>query len=215
MNDVIDVVIPARNTHETLAGVVRPFRNHPAIGDIIIVSNPPDLRMSRALNEWGAIHEGISTRYNNGIHLIYSGAEGKGQAVMQGLDKVRTEYVVFCDSDLIGLTEDHIGLLISGALLEEWGVTIGVPDIPDNYPESRDWAWPWVSGQRCIPTSLARRLKLHGYLMETQLNLAARHAAMPVRFEFLKGLTSPYMMTDQRILDMERDAQWGREHGIL
>jgi glycosyltransferase involved in cell wall biosynthesis len=203
-DDVIDVVIPARNTADNIASVVRPFYNHPAIGHIIVVANPPDLRISKALNE-----------FDYPVLLLHTGAEGKGQAVMRGLNDVQTEYVVFCDSDVIGLTEDHVSMMVSDAVAGEDSLLIGVPEYPDNLNERRLWAWPWVSGQRCVPTRLVRPLILHGYLMETQINRAARYAEYPVRLEWLKGLTSPYVMTDQRLNDMDNDARWGREHGIL
>ena len=37
MSDVIDVIIPARDASKTIAGVVRPFVDHPAIGDIFVI----------------------------------------------------------------------------------------------------------------------------------------------------------------------------------
>lgn len=203
MGDVIDVIIPAKGTHETIGDVVSAFKNHPAIGKVIVVSNPPDLRIMQALVKF------------SGVYVLYSSAIGKGQAISRGLQVVTTPHVILCDSDVTGLSYDHISLMILDAIIDKDSLLIGVPDIPENLPERRLWAFPWVSGERCIPTRLIRPLRLHGYLTETQINLAAHHAKFPVRFEPLYGLKSPYRMSDERLAAMAKDAEWGREHGIL
>lgn len=205
MFDSIDVVIPARNCALTLADVVRPFYTHPAIGRVIVVSNPPDLMHTAVLREFDG----------GNLIIVNAMCDGKGQAVKTGLDYVTTPHVVLCDADIIGLTEDHVGLLISDAILEEDSMLVGVCEPPDTLPERRLWSWPWVSGERCIPTRLLMPLRLHGYLMETQINLASHHANYPVRFERLKGAFSPYRMSEERMAAMEGDALWGKRHGIL
>lgn len=204
--DSIDVVIPARNAALTLASVVRPFVFHPAIGRVIVVSNPPDLMHHAALHEFDG---------DKNLIVVNAMCDGKGQAVKTGLDYVTTSHVVLCDADISGLTEDHVGLLISDAVLEEDSMLVGVCEPPNNLPERRLWSWPWVSGERCVPTRLLSPLRLHGYLMETQINYAASHARFPVRFERLQGAYSPYKMTEERIAAMEGDAVWGKRHGIL
>jgi glycosyltransferase involved in cell wall biosynthesis len=206
MNDGIDVIIPARNEAETILPIVSAFAEHPAINRIIV---------------------GIDTDTNDGstelllkapVMMIF-GASGKGQIVSRCLTAVTTPYVIFCDADLIGFQIDHISQLIGDAVFDVDGenpvMTIGVPDIPENFPTERIWAWPWVSGERCVPTRLVRPLILHGYLMETQINAAARHAKLSLHFEWLSGLASDYKMTPERIRAMEEDAKWGRIRGIL
>jgi hypothetical protein len=203
VTDSIDVVLPARQCSLTLEDIVSVFCKHPAIGRVIVVSNPPDL-----------MHEAILRAYPNVVH-IQCMADGKGQAVMRGLERVITPHVVLCDADIINLTLDHISILISDAVMEEDSMLVGVCDPPDNLSERRLWSWPWVSGQRCVPTRLLKPLRLHGYLMETQINYAASHANLPLRFEWLTGSLSPYRMTEERIAAMYKDAAWGKAHGIL
>jgi glycosyltransferase involved in cell wall biosynthesis len=206
MIDGIDVVISARNEAATILDVVDTLIDHPAIKRVIV----------------GVDKDTTDETYNllltRDVTCMFNG-RGKGQVARKGLVMVNTPYVLFCDADITGLTQNHIGLLLAEAIYDDEGkhptVTIGVPDIPDNYPTDRLWAWPWVSGQRCVPTRLVRPLHLHGYLMETQINAATRHAGMPVHFEWLKGLKSSYNMSPQRIEEMQRDADYGRRHHIL
>lgn len=206
MFDEVDVVIPARNCALTLPDVVRPFLTHPAIGRVIVVSNPPDLMHHAVLREFDGA---------GNLCVVNASCNGKGQAVKIGLEQVRTRHVVLCDADILNLTVDHIGLMIGDAVLEEDSMVVGVCEPPDTLPERRLWSWPWVSGERCVPTKLLYPLRLHGYLMETQINLASHHANYPVRFERLIGAISPYRMTEERIAAMEGDADWGRRHGLL
>jgi glycosyltransferase involved in cell wall biosynthesis len=204
----IDVVIPARNEQDTIGVVVSVFKAHPAIGKVIVVVDR-DTADDTAILAVNAVAD------NRHGWVLTPEARGKGQCVREGLKQVVSKYVVFCDADVRGLTYDHVSLLIGNAVLDEPYVTIGVPDIPSNYPTERLWAWPWVSGQRCVPTALVRPLYLHGYLMETQINAAAKHTGLPLNFEWLKGLQSSYYMSERRIREMMEDAEWGHKHGIL
>jgi glycosyltransferase involved in cell wall biosynthesis len=204
----VDVVIPARNEDETIGQVVSVLRTHPAIGRIFVVvdKDTADFTTDYALSAIGGIQYG---------EVLNHMTRGKGQGVTYGTQFVTTKYVLYCDADITGLTYDHISLLLSDAIVDGEFMTIGVPDIPDNYPTARIWAWPWVSGQRCVPVKLVRPLRLHGYLMETQINAAAKHSRLPLRFEWLDGLKSSYYMGQKRIDEMELDAAFGRAHGLL
>lgn len=201
--DSIDVVIPARNEAENIGAVISVLKLHPGIGHIIVVVDKDTTDNTDTL------------AHAAGALTIDTGTHGKGQCVTIGLKYVETDYVLFCDADVKGLTYDHISILICDAIMGADTMTIGVPDIPRNYPTERIWAWPWVSGQRCVPTKLVRPMLLLGYLMETQINLAAKNAGMGLRLEWLKGLTSSYFISEKRIQEMERDAEIGLKLGIL
>ena len=205
--DTIDVVIPARNEDKTIGNILSVIKLHPAIGTVIVV-----IDKDTGDNTATVAREALDS---TDLVLTENTPSGKGQCVRHGLRHVSSEYVMFCDSDITGLTVDHVSALIYSATIGDYTMTIGAPEIPRNYPTEKIWAWKWVSGERCVPTSLVRPLHLHGYLMETQLNTAAKHADMPVTFTWLKGLKSSYYMSARRIQEMERDAQFGRTHGIL
>lgn len=208
MEDQIDVVLPARNEADTIGQVINVLLLHPAIGKVIVAVD------GQTTDETAQIALTCIDDFRIGWVIPDAGV-GKGQCVRRGLEEVSTKHVLFCDTDITGLTVDHVSLLLSNAIMDEPFLTIGVPDIPKNYPTKRLFAWPWVSGERCVPTALVRPLYLHGYLMETQINAAAKHAGYPVHFEWLKGVQASYYMSERRIHEMSRDAEWGKEHGIL
>jgi glycosyltransferase involved in cell wall biosynthesis len=204
----ITAIIPAWDEEDTIGDIVEAFLWAKLIRPIIVA-------VDSKTEDDTAIIAGANIKGEHNGFVINNAGIGKGQVLMAALSEVRTPYVFFCDADIKGLTANHISLMISDAMVEEQSMTIGIPDLPDNYPKERDWAYPWVSGIRCFPTRLVRPLNLHGYLTEVQLNAAASHAEMSVRFEWLRGVKSPYVMSDRRLADIEADAAWGKEHGIL
>jgi len=209
--DTIDVVIPARNEQGTISDILTVLSGHPAIGSIIVGIDADSIDNTETLliQKWCHLPN---------LFLTF-GEKGKGQVVKKCLNLVMSPSVMFCDADITGLTYDHVSELLADTVIDDdanhAGMTIGVPDFPPNYPRQRMWAWPWVSGQRVVPTALVRPLNLHGYLMEVQINTAVKHASLPLHFVWLEGVKSKYQMSELRVNEMQRDAQWGREHGVL
>lgn len=204
MIDPVDVVIPARNEEKTIGQICNILSSHLLVKNIIVVCD--SCKDDTDLEAWKHGADIVLSReYNN-----------KGQTVMAGLAHVVTDRVMLMDADLTRLTHMHVTDLIGGTALSELtGMRIGVPDLDPGLPYTRDWAWPWVSGQRIVPAPLARSLKLHGYLMETQINAAAHRANLPVSFAWLTGLKSSYNMTERRLSEMTRDLEYGKQNGIL
>lgn len=193
-----DVIIPAHNEAKTIGPIVATLQYSDEVSEVIVIADSCTDDTASIASLYGA------------TVAIPGEFGGKGQAVMAGLDYVKTDYVMFCDADYVGLTRHHVSAVLCGCP----GVVIGIPDIPPEYPEHRLWAWPWCSGIRVVPTVLTLPLQLHGYLMETQLNLAAKHAQVSTRFAWLRGLSAPWNMSDERIAAMQNDYEWGKEHGI-
>lgn len=209
---VMDVIIPARNEAAKIEPILMEFATHPLISQVIV---------SIDADTTDNTHE-IAERWATRIYTAGSTNRGKGQCVQNALYLVRTPRVIFCDADLDGLTHDHISHLTHPSD----GMVVGVPDWPtkaelDATGQPRKWArrlrlsWHLVSGQRSVPTEIARATELHGYLMETQLNNAVVNAGLYIDFCGLLGLHSPFILSDQRLSEMERDREWGIQHGII
>lgn len=203
---MIDVVIPARNEADTIKNVCLAFRQCPWIGRIIVV-------VDDATND-NTIMEVYG--YSTHTTLGPKGGNNKGLNCQWGLKLVKTSHVCFCDADLTGLTADHVDKLTGPA---EWAshynliapMTIGVPDFPDRSPVP----WPvrmdvfaLMSGQRCLPTSLARSVDLHGYCMEDQLNREAKRQGIPLSFVRLEGVRGKVRENSRRMAELRRDREW-------
>lgn len=206
-----DVIIPARDEAGTIYEVVRQFAHHDYICCVNVVIDSDDL---------GDTVKELPTTYPN-VYVRMPPLNGKGQLITHALDYVSTERVILCDSDITGLSAQHIDILTQN---NRAGMIVGVPDYP-NYPDLVDNdpadirainAWPFVSGERSLPTHILRKAAPYrGYLLETQINKAARSNELPVWYERLNGLKSPWRMTSRRLWEMERDRKWGKENGVI
>lgn len=202
MSKRIDAVIPCRNDHDTLGGVVKPFLELDKIGNVIVVHNgepyaTPVLEMQYM--------------YTGTLHIL-SSAEGKGQAIMAGLNHVESERVIFCDADLTGLERRHVQILAR----PHGGMIVGYTDRPERMPVPwpvPDDIWQLVSGERSMPTHLARQLRLHGYAMEAQINVLMRRTALPVQFFHLTGVQGKVRENSRRMAELRRDREWLGSNG--
>jgi hypothetical protein len=103
-----------------------------------------------------------------------------------GLDRVGTELVAFIDADIQGLRSGHVDALLTvppvgGQLV---GLRSGYPQILGELPS--------VSGERRIPTWLARSVNLDGagWKAETLINVAVAEAGLPWAHITLTGVTN-------------------------
>jgi hypothetical protein len=122
---------------------------------------------------------------------------------------------IFCDADITGFKYLHVEQLCTQGRQD--GMFLGVPSVPDILEAPRLWAWPWVTGIRRVPGRIVLAIgqQLHGYCMESQINLACMKYNVPVAMERLIGVQSRYVMTEQRLTEMRRDYQWGIENGVI
>jgi hypothetical protein len=191
--------------------IVSTFRNHPSIGNVIVVVDN-----ITEDNTWDYAAS-VGAICVTGTH-----ARGKGQCMQYGLTFVTTERVVFCDADLYGFAYDHVSHLTHPTT----GMILGVPDFPtlvelETTGQPAKWrrrltfSWAMVTGQRSVPATFARTIPLHGYLAETQLNMEAVRQGLEITPCDLRGLHSPFMLTDRRLAAMEVDRRWGQENGWL
>lgn len=208
-----DVVIPARNEEKTIATIVNTFTTHPLIKSVIV-----SVDADTTDNTWDVVsNDTDATWICSGYHN-----RGKGQCVNAGLQHVTTRRVILCDADVTGLTHDHIGHLMHPTD----GMILGVPDFPTpaelaatghplRWHRRLRYAWPLVTGQRSVPTAMAQAIDLHGYVMETQLNIVAEAHNVETITCQLRGLRSPFRLTPKRRQEMERDRAWAIQNGWL
>jgi hypothetical protein len=205
-----DVVIPVRNEERTIAGIVAAFAACHGIGSVIV-----------AVDADTTDHTAFRVPEAGG-HVVLTGQRGKGQVIRAALDWVESRQVILCDGDLGNFTSDHAGMLIGE------GHTVGVPDFPlediihsPAVMNNKPWFnrivsnWGLVSGQRNVPTWILRGLELHGYLTEVQIIGACVRAGLTTKVVHLNGVYSPFIMSEQRLKEMQRDREWGVSKGIL
>jgi glycosyltransferase involved in cell wall biosynthesis len=210
-----DVIIPVRNEEHTVLSIVTAFLGCPHTRSVLV-----------AVDADTTDNTAVRARMP-GVNVIMTGERGKGQVIKKALNYVESKQVVLCDGDLVGFTPFH-----ADCLLTRWAgsYTIGVPDLTlsindilssEAVRKRPEWLtgivanWPLISGERCVPVRMLRGIDLHGYLTEVQINAACAKVGIRPRFVQLTGVRAPFIMSDKRIEEMERDREWGRSNGVL
>lgn len=165
-----DVVICARNEAATIGAVVDAFRACPNIGRIIVVD---DCSTDDTMRE----------AFAHGASVIPGPGMGKGAAMRTGLQFVSTERVIFSDADIVGLTAGDVAELAAPFP----GMICG---LRDNGSELFGPVPP-ITGERSLPTAIARATPLGGYGAELALDSAIGRAGLPVRTFTMRGVRNP------------------------
>nr|HPL52782.1 glycosyltransferase family 2 protein [Bacillota bacterium] len=134
----VTAIIPAYNEEQTIANVVNCVKNVDKIQKIIVVSDGSSDMTAEIAKKCGA--EVIELNENI----------GKGGAIKAGINKCKTEIILFLDADLIGLTEKHILSLIEPVIENDADMTIGIFKNGRIATDLAQKVSPYLSGQRAI-----------------------------------------------------------------
>ena len=171
-----DVVVPAHNEAATIGQVVDAARAAPSVSSVIVVAD-------KCTDATAAIAQ------QHGADMVVEIAAGnKGSAMAAGLAHVTTADVLFVDGDLVGLQWQHIeGLLLAGPI---GGQVSGLRDEKYALGSNR---LPPITGERRLPTKLARTVQLDGagYRAETLINAAVGRARLPHKNYVMVGVHNP------------------------
>lgn len=175
----ITAIIPAHNEEKTIGAVIDALKGHSLISEVIVVND-------RSTDATGSMAR------SHGARVIDAVCLGKGAALEAGAKQARTDYVLMCDADVVGLGERHIDALIRPVMERDGDVmTVGIRD-------RGAWAWmltryvlPFLGGERVLPTVLlleaANRYRDFG--VETALNALARVHRIRIVPVCLSGVT--------------------------
>lgn len=146
----------------------------------------------------------VADRCNDATALVSQGyadqvveieCQDKGSAMAVGLACVGTPDVLFLDADLEGLQPGHVQGLCT--VDPQGGQVVGIR--ADTPPLLRSAPIPSLSGDRRLPTALARTVPLagSGWRAEVLLNAAVGRTRTPWRHLLLRGVTNPTKLTRQ------------------
>lgn len=130
----VAVVIPAFNEAETVAEVVRVGLT--LTPEVVVVSDGSTDGTAAAAREAGA------------RVLELTENVGKGPALKAALEDTGAEFVVMLDADLVGLTHEHLDLLLTPVLDGSLDMTIGVFEGGGFVSDWGNKLTPHLSGQR-------------------------------------------------------------------
>lgn len=165
----MDVVICARNEERTVGDVVRAFTVIPHTRVIVVDDNSTDSTATMARN--------------NGAFVVKGPGIGKGEAMRCGLSFVTSDRVVFADADITGFQSNHAQFL----MFDYPGMIVGMRDNGSALLPGL----PLISGERSLPTWIAKNTPLSGYESELALNSAVKRAKLPIYTFTMYGVRSP------------------------
>jgi len=133
----VALVVPAYDEGSTIGGVVRTAITSGLFRQVIVVNDGSRDCTSDIASKAGAL---VIDLYPN---------QGKGAAMRRALECVETEYVMFCDADLLKVEGEHFQTLID-KMLTGYDLVVGVLSDPGQK------LVPCWSGQKIISTSNVR-----------------------------------------------------------
>lgn len=136
----IAVIIPAFNEEGTVAEVVRAAQL--LTPTVVVTSDGSSDHTAQVAREAGA----------NVVEFTEN--QGKGPALKAALEATDAQYVVMLDADLVGLTRQHLDILLGPVLRGELEMTIGVFEGGKFTSDFGNKMTPHLSGQRACQRQL-------------------------------------------------------------
>lgn len=142
----VSAIIPAYNEEKTVAEVILPLKETPAVKEIIVVSDGSTDATAKVSQECGA--KVIASEVNL----------GKGGAMMLGMKHASKDVILFLDADLIGLTPQHIEELLAPVLEGKVEMSVGIFEHGRLATDLAQLVAPFLSGQRAVTKELLLRI---------------------------------------------------------
>ncbi len=115
----LSFIIPAFNEEKQISKVLQVLISIPFEKEIIVVDDGSKDRTSSIVKDF-------QKKYNFFKLIRFPENRGKGAALMEGIKVAKGEIFVFLDADLVGLTPEHIKLLIKPILEKKAKSSLGV-----------------------------------------------------------------------------------------
>ena len=181
MDQPVSCLIPAYNEAGTIATVLGVVRQHPAIGQIVVV------------DDGSKDDTAAQVRSVEGVELLINSKNlGKGGAVQRGLGEIKGEVLLMLDADLIDIRVEHVDCLLGPVLEHEGVTTLGVLTGHGHIgTELAMRVFPYLSGQRAIRVQDLKGLPdlgEVGYGIEMVLTKHIKDTGLTVLHVYLKGM---------------------------
>lgn len=186
--DKVGVIVPAWNEERDIQCVLDVLGPIGWLEQIVVVDDGSSDATPRVALECAENYPRMSV-----LQLLQN--QGKGSAMLAGLRALPSEIetVVFIDADLIGLTENHLRVLIGPVKNLDCDMSVAIfkkgywrTDISQKFA-------PNLNGQRCLPMRYAEEALIplveSGYGVEIGLTLYARRKKWRIQYVDWPGMT--------------------------
>lgn len=181
----IAAIVPAYNEEKTVGGVVRVLAASKKFRDIIVVSD-------------GSTDNTGEYAKMNGATVVhqFTVQRGKGAALAHGVSHTDAPIIFFCDSDLYGLSSEHIDAILAPVLDGRLAMNVGIHDRGKIFANIAKHL-PLIGGERAMRRVVFDSIPekyLQGFMVEQALNYSCRSKGLPYGSVPLWGLRIRHKM---------------------
>ena len=137
----ITAIIPAYNEEKNIWSVLGVLLDSHIFSSIIVI------------DDGSKDSTGERTRAK-GVRVITQENRGKGAAMIRGAEAADTEYIFFCDADVVGLRGEHLHALVDPVVAGKAAMTIGLRDRGFFLTWLLPHIAPLLGGERALSRSL-------------------------------------------------------------
>lgn len=174
------VIIPAFNEEKTVGAVVAAAKQCALVAEVVVVSDGSKDRTAKVAAAAGATVIALPEN------------RGKGGAMQAGFASVPGDIYLFLDGDLIGLTKEHVTLLLEPIVAGRVEVTLGLFGKGRLATDLAQKIAPFLSGQRALSRRVLSQVpdfSTAGWGVEVVVNRHLQGAGVPVAEILLHNVT--------------------------
>ena len=158
----VTAVVPVYNEEKTVGGVLSVLASCKRIQEVIVVNGGSTDKTQNIISKFK-------------VKIInLKKPRGKGYAVWIGTKNIKSDVILFCDADLIGLRKDHIDKLLEPLINENAAMVIGLRDKGNIISDITMPYFPLTGGERTILTkhfmSIRKNPLIEGWGLESVMN---------------------------------------------
>jgi len=180
----ITAIVPVFNEEKTIKNVLTTLNRSKIIYEIIVVN---DASTDKSLRE-------IKSVKSKKLKIISLKKNlGKSDAIKIAAKNLKTDFLFFCDGDLINLRDEHINQIIEPLKNGKIAMSMGLRDygLVGNFFYKNGF-FPLIAGERALHYSIFRNVMknplMKGYGLEVVLNDYCKRNKIPIYKNIMKCL---------------------------
>lgn len=174
----VSAIVPARDEHATLEGVLRPLLAHPLVDEVIVVDDHSTDSTAALAQRCGA------------TVISLPAPSGKAEAMTRGVAAARNDVIFFCDADVIGLSPEAVTTIVAPVACGDYAMFVGIRGRRTYWANRLLRVTPIIGGERALRRELweqVPRAYKKNFQVEIALNFFAKTNGHRMGFTVVHG----------------------------